>query len=134
MASASGGAAGAGGHEYQAQTAAYYGVGMLCAPVFTVGWELPSGGTVEAVRCETEGQVDDVELLLSTNGVVQIQAKRSVGASRSEGSPLGKALRQFVDAFLEAQEQTRLTADHSRLVLATSGSASRAMSSRTLAS
>ena len=103
MASTSGGAAGAGGHEYQAQTGAYFAIGMLCAPAFSIGWDLPSGATVEAVRCEIGGEVDDIELALAPAGLARIQAKRSITASCSNHSELAKTISQFVGAFHEAE-------------------------------
>ena len=128
MPSSNGGAAGAGGHEFQAQVAAFYAAGMLCAPAFTVGLGLPSGTMIERVRCETEAEVDDTELALAPSGRVLVQAKRSVTASRNTRSPLAKTLGQFVGAYLDAErDNTPLSVADSRLLLATTSSASQAI-------
>ncbi len=68
-------------------------------------------------------------LRLSTGDRVEVQAKRAVTADRSPTSPLGKTLRQFVDSYLDSgADATDGTGGRpARLVLATSGSASRSI-------
>jgi hypothetical protein len=98
-----GGAATAGGVEFQARVAAFYGVAMLCEQLVPAPFDLGGGVVIEAIRCEVDAAVDDTQLALSGDGRVAIQAKHSVNASAGEKSPLGSALAQFAHAWIDAQ-------------------------------
>jgi hypothetical protein len=94
--SSSGGAGGAGGHDYAARVAAYYGVAMLAEQSNVLGWGIPAGVTIESVAAETTEAVDDQRLGLSDGSKVLLQAKRQTTAATNEGSPLDKTAGEFV--------------------------------------
>jgi hypothetical protein len=94
--SSSGGAGGAGGHDYAARVAAYYGVAMLAEQSNVLGWGIPAGVTIESVAAETAEAVDDQRLGLSDGSRVLLQAKRQTRAATNEGSPLDKTAVEFV--------------------------------------
>lgn len=118
----SGGAAASAGPEFQAQVAAFYAVGMLYEDIAPTPFDLPGGTSIEAVRCEVDAAVDDVQLALSGDAAIYIQAKHRVTASESATSPLASALTQFVHAWSDARDgvdaRGAMRDEKNRLVLA----------------
>jgi hypothetical protein len=95
---------------------------MLCEDIAPTPFDLPGGTQIEAVRCEVDAAVDDVQLALSGDATVYIQAKHRVTASESTTSPLASALTQFVHAWSDARDgadgRGAMREDKNRLVLA----------------
>jgi hypothetical protein len=77
---------------------------MLCEDIAPTPFELGGGIRIEAMRCELDAAVDDIQLALSADTTVAIQAKHQVGASESTSSPLASALTQFVHAWIDARD------------------------------
>lgn len=95
---------------------------MLCEDFAPTPFDLPGGTRTEAVRCEVDAAVDDVQLALSGDATVYIQAKHRVTASESATSPLASSLKQFVHAWSDARDGSdalsAMRAEKYRLVLA----------------
>ncbi|MCE9574532.1 MAG: hypothetical protein K8W52_15395 [Deltaproteobacteria bacterium] len=114
-----GGAATAGGVDFQALVAALMAVQVLAEKGGPARWGLPAGVTIEGLRAEGTAAVDDLSLSTSVFGRIFIQAKTTVPVSDKPGSVLGSVIDQFVRLFLGAQSTTPLDADIDRIVLAT---------------
>ena len=95
-----GGAATAGGMDFQHRVAAWVAVHILAEKDATPPWDLPTGTTLESLRCETEQPVDDLLVGTSTNGLVFAQIKRTLQLSESADSDLASALDQVVRQFI----------------------------------
>ena len=85
------------GSEYRAR------LGALIATAILLRDDLrhlgaPVSGTPLTIRAEADTAVDDLVLRLADGGRVYVQAKHRVALSGKAGSPLGKAVRQFVQA------------------------------------
>ena len=125
-----GGAAAAGGMDFQHRGAAWVAVHILGEKNATTPWDLPAGVTLEWLRCETEQPVDDLLVGTSDNGLIFAQFKRTIQLSKAANSYLASALDQFVRQFVTCRGKTTgtqpwerpldLTKD--RLVLITSPS------------
>jgi hypothetical protein len=93
-----GGAAAAGGMEFQAQVVAWLASQVVAdAPA---PWELRPT-VLEAVGAETSQPVDDAGALTSSDGYVAIQAKHGLRATSASNGPFGEALRQVVEQYRE---------------------------------
>ncbi len=91
-----GGAAAAGGMEFQAQVVAWLASQVVAeAPA---PWELKPA-VLEAVGAETSQPVDDVGALTSSDGYVAVQAKQGLRAIRATDGPFAEALRQVVEQY-----------------------------------
>ncbi len=117
-----GGAAGAGGFEFQHAVAAWVAVHMLAErPI--AAWETSAP---RSIACETTHPVDD--LFVSTeDGRVFVQAKTAMGLSPHTNSILAAVIQQFVEqvaACRGAAGVQPLDSARDRLVLATSEAAS----------
>lgn len=131
--SSSGGAATAGGTEYQNRVAAWVTVHILAEQDSTPPWELPGGITLEWIRCETEQPIDDMLVGTSAGGRVFAQIKRTLRLEKSSASDLAKTLDQFVRQFIASRDETigaeslgrRLDPSFDRFVIVTSSSSSR---------
>ena len=124
--SAAGGKAEAAGSGYETLVVAWYCVriflGRLAQPLF----DLPADSRLVGLRSQADEEVDDVSVFTSDNGVLFINVKRSVGLTTGGGSPLAKALDQFVGQYKSASDHTSdairgrgLDPARDRLVLAT---------------
>lgn len=90
-----GGAATAGGMDYQAQCAAWISVQILAAgaaPPIEGLWT----GPLDRVDCETAEPVDDIRAQPRTGPPVVMQCKRSVSLSAAADGEFGKTIDQFV--------------------------------------
>lgn len=99
-----GGSAAGGGFDYQARVAAFFAVQILRDRNRQAPIDLPPDVVIESLRCETDGKVDDLNLPLSNEGMIYVQAKRSVDA----GQGFQDALDQFIRAFLEGRGITNV--------------------------
>lgn len=95
-----GGAAEAGGAQFQNRVAAWYAVHILAgrppAP------DLPYLGT--SLRCQVEQPVDDVLVEMEGGGALYVQAKRSISLSASSRSEFASVLDQFVRQYLKCRD------------------------------
>jgi hypothetical protein len=89
---AAGGAAAAGGTEFQAYGAAWLAVKLLIGNFSKLPWDLPEGTVIRRVECEQDEEVDDVLSRLSTDGTVYLQFKHGL----TLGSEFDKAMAQMV--------------------------------------
>lgn len=93
----SGGAAAAGGTEYQALVTAWACTLMLSESV--PPWDWPAGSFIRTVQCESVHEVDDL-VISGDSGTAYVQAKHRVTLETSPASPFGKTIAQFVRQFL----------------------------------
>lgn len=132
MGRSGGGAAAAGGMDFQNRVAAWFSTLILAETSSTPPLDLAEGTTLEWFRCETEQPVDDLLIGTSANGLLFGQAKRTVDLSESKESDLSSTLDQFVRQFLACREKRSgtqpwdrpLESKRDRLVLITSPSSS----------
>src|SRR5438067_13930464 len=96
MANSGGGAATAGGMEFQHSVAAWAATHTLAEEDAPPPWDLPAAATLDWIRCETEYPVDDLLVGTSLGGQVFVHAKHTVQRSPRADSPLASALDQFV--------------------------------------
>lgn len=128
-----GGAATSGGMEYQYRVAAWAAGRILAEQAAALPWDLPSGITLESVRCEASSgtseeisSVDDIVLGTSAGGQIFIQSKRTLQLGTGPSSEFAKTIQQFVGQFLSGiaiqpsddQQSRELDIDRDRLVIA----------------
>jgi hypothetical protein len=92
---ATGGAAAAGGIEFQAYGAAWAGARLLVGNHAKLPWALPDGVTIRRVECEQDTEVDDVLLHLSTNGTVYLQFKLGLTLGQEFDKAVAQMVRQY---------------------------------------
>lgn len=127
-----GGAAAAGGMNFQHRVAAWVAVHILAEKGTTPPWSLPAETTLEWLRCEPEQPVDDLLVGTSANGLVFAQIKRTLRLSKAPDSDLASALDQLVRQFIACQSKTSgtqpwnrtLDPSKDRLILITSPASS----------
>src|SRR5687768_4138762 len=107
-----GGHATAGGVEYQALLTASVAVAMLSGGTVSA-WNLPSGTRIDSIRSETSEPIDDLNVALSTDGVVFIQAKRALSLDAQFRSATDQFVRQYL-----SKSSRPFDPQHDRLVLA----------------
>src|SRR5215510_15445105 len=95
-----GGAATAGGMNFQHRATAWVAVHILAEKGLSPPWGLPGEVTLEWVRCETEQPVDDLMVGTSHDGVILAQIKHTLQLSSRAGSPLASALDQCVRQYI----------------------------------
>jgi hypothetical protein len=125
--SAAGGAAAAGGVDYQGLAGAYAAVRILAESALSPMWDLPEAVTFTGIWAESGAAVDDLLITTSARGHVFVQAKRTVSMSDRLDSTMGAAFSQFVALYREAGAKPfpitgdKRTLDHTRdrIVLAT---------------
>ena len=123
-----GGAAAAKGMDFQHRVAAWVAVHILAEKGASPPWSLPSGTSLEWLRCETEQPVDDLLVGASTGGLIFVQVKRTLSLERAPDSDLASTLEQFVRQFIIYRNRNGgkqpwdrpLDPDKDRLVLITS--------------
>ena len=95
-----GGAATAGGMDFQHRVTAWVAVRILAEKDGSLPWDLPGTATLEWLRCETEQPVDDLLVGTSDGGLVFSQIKHTLQLSASANSDLASAFGQFVRQFV----------------------------------
>ncbi|MEK6373221.1 MAG: hypothetical protein AABO58_11040 [Acidobacteriota bacterium] len=125
-----GGKAASLGPRYQAGVASFFAVHMLAEHAAVPVWKLPPDTTVVSVRCEADEKIDDVVIRLASEGILYLQAKRTVTLSDANDSPLRSAMDQFTRQYLHARDRTgngiwnRPLDDRDRFVLVTRSASS----------
>ena len=128
MRKSAGGAATAGGVNFQQYVAAWITTHILAEKQASPPWNLSADTNLEWLLYEVSQPVDDLLVKTSKNGLVFIQSKKNVGLSDSENSDLGSAIDQFVRQFLNCRSKKEgkqpwdrpLDPTRDRLVLVTS--------------
>ncbi len=95
-----GGAATAGGMDFQHRATAWVAVRILAEKEASPPWKLAVNTTLEWLRCETEQPVDDLLVGTSDGGLVFSQIKHTLQLSESATSDLASAFGQFVRQFI----------------------------------
>jgi len=94
----SGGAAAAGGMDFQHRVAAWVAVYVLAEKAAPPPWDLPADTTLERLQCETGQPVDDLLVESSGDGRIFAQIKRSLKLTSTDLDPvLDQFVRQFID-------------------------------------
>ena len=101
-----GGAATAGGMDFQHRVAAWVAIHILSEKDVAPPWNLLAETTLEWLQCETEHPVDDLLIGTSNNGFVFAQIKRTLNLSRGERSDLASALDQCVRQFVASRDKS----------------------------
>jgi len=99
MRRSAGGAATAGGMDFQHRVTAWVATRILAEKEVSLPWDLPVTATLEWLRCETEQPVDDLLVGTSDGGLVYSQIKHTLQLSASTNSDLASAFGQFVRQF-----------------------------------
>jgi len=100
MRRSAGGAATAGGMDFQHRVTAWVAVRILAEKEVSLPWDLPVTVTLEWLRCETEQPVDDLLVGTSEGGLVFSQIKHTLQLSVAVNSDLASAFSQFVRQFV----------------------------------
>lgn len=132
MRKSGGGTATAGGMDFQHRVAGWVAAHILAEKDATQPWDLPTGTTLEWLRCETEQPVDDLLVGTSSNGLIFAQIKRTLQLSEAADSDLASAFDQFVRQFVACRAKCTgpqpwdrpLDPVRDRLILITSPSSS----------
>lgn len=101
-----GGAATAGGMDFQHRVSAWVAVHILAEKSATPLWDLSYDTTSEWFRCESEQPVDDLMVGTSSSGIVLAQIKRTVQLSKAVDSELASAFDQFVRQFATCRSKS----------------------------
>lgn len=127
----SGGKAEATGSNYETLVATWYAHVVLLGGAADPPFDLPADTRLLSLACQTEAPVDDVNAVTSDQGIIFVQAKRSVSLSSAKSSSFAAALDQFVRQFQACAVRDAkhawsrpLDARRDRLVLATRGASS----------
>lgn len=121
-----GGAAAAGGMDFQHRVAAWFCVRILAEENCSSPLDLPTDTTLVSLSCETGNPIDDILVRTSASGYLFVQAKTKLSLSGQPGSELASVAGQIVTQFLAFQDPdpadptTRPLDPHTdRLVIAT---------------
>ncbi|WP_316205187.1 hypothetical protein [Bradyrhizobium sp. SZCCHNS3004] len=95
-AKSSGGKAEASGSNYETLVAAWYAHSVLLGKAAQPPFDLPTDTQIASFTCQSEAPVDDVNAVTSDDGIIFVQAKRSVAMSSVASSSFAGALDQFV--------------------------------------
>ena len=101
-----GGAATAGGINFQHRATAWVAVRILAERESSPPWGLPGEVTLEWFRCETEQPVDDLMVRTSHGGLSLAQIKHTLQLSSRSDSPLASALDQCVRQYIAQRTGT----------------------------
>ncbi len=101
-----GGAATAGGMDFQHRVAAWAAIHILSEKDIAPPWDLPVETTLEWLQCETEQSVDDLFICTSNKGFVFAQIKRTLNLSTGIKSDLASALDQCVRQFIASRDKS----------------------------
>src|SRR5436305_1811661 len=99
-----GGAATAGGMDFQHRTSAWLAVRVLAELAATAPWDLGENVFLESIRCETGQPIDDILVSTSAGGYLFFQVKKTVSVSSRPNSDLADVLDQFVRQFLSCRD------------------------------
>jgi hypothetical protein len=105
MRKSGGGAATAGGMDYQQRVAAWVTVHILAEKDAAPPWDLSTGTTLEWLRCESDQPVDDLQVRTSAKGLIFAQIKRTLECSEDADSDLASAIDQFVRQYVDSRER-----------------------------
>ncbi len=127
-----GGAATAGGMDFQHRVAAWATVYILAEKDATPLWNLSADTTLEWLQCETKQPVDDLQIGTSDDRLLFAQCKRTLKLLKGDKSDLASVLDQFVRQFIARQSKTTgtqaldrpLDPERDRLVIVTSPTSS----------
>jgi hypothetical protein len=127
-----GGAAAAGGLDFQHRAAAWVATCILAEKAVATSWDLPVETSLEWLQCETKQPVDDLLVGVSNDGFIFAQMKRTLELSKLDTSELASALDQFVRQLILCRNKTTrmkpvdrpLDPEKDRLVLITSPTSS----------
>ena len=130
-----GGAATAGGMDFQHRVGAWLAVLILAEKDAVMQWRLPEGTTLDWLRCETEQPIDDIMAGTSAGGLIFIQAKTTLNLSTRDGSDLASAVDQCVRQVVSMRNKPTgsrawdraVDPARDRFVIATSPNSSRAI-------
>jgi hypothetical protein len=95
-----GGAAAAGGFEFQARAAAWFAAHILAERIAAHLFGLEPADVLVSIRCEADAPVDDIIVETSARGFLFVQVKAGLRWSANLNSPLGRAIDQFVRQYL----------------------------------
>src|SRR5437867_366263 len=98
-----GGAAAAGGMNFQHRVTAWVAVRILAEQGASPPWSLSEKTTLEWLRCETEQPVDDLLVGTSDGGFVFAPIKHTLQLSQAADSDLASALDQCTRQFVVCQ-------------------------------
>ena len=98
-----GGAAAAGGFEFQARAAAWFAAHILAERTAAHLFGLEPADALVSIRCEADAPVDDIIVKTSAGGFLFVQVKAGLRWSASLNSPLGRAIDQFVRQYLTSE-------------------------------
>lgn len=104
---AGGGAATAGGMEYQHRVAAWVAVHILAESAVSVPWNFPEEFPLISLQCETNQPVDDLLVETQEGKRAFIQAKRTLISSKAVASDFAKVIDQFVRQFQAGQQEKK---------------------------
>jgi hypothetical protein len=124
-----GGAAAAGGFNFQDQVAAAIAVEILAETQGSARWDMPANTALRELWCETQASVDDILVRTSGDGHLFIQVKKGLKLSKQSGSRFASALDQCVRLFIDSEYgggdlKRRLNPDKDRIVIVTDENAS----------
>ncbi|MGO8867584.1 MAG: hypothetical protein ACLQME_13890 [Alphaproteobacteria bacterium] len=124
--SSSGGKAEASGSNYETLVAAWYCHCILLGKSTQPPLDLPSTIQLTSLICQSDAPIDDINARTSEDGIVFVQAKRTVNLSTSLTSSFSGALDQFVRQYKACEDKVSghlwarpLDPARDRLVLAT---------------
>jgi len=100
-----GGAATAGGMDFQHSVAAWVAALILAEKVASPPWELPVTTTLDWLQCETDQPTDDLLVGASNDGLIFAQIKRTLELSKGTKADFASALDQFVRQFLASRSK-----------------------------
>lgn len=104
-----GGAATAGGVNFQAYVTAWFEVHILAESDATPPWDFPADTIIEWLACETSNYPDDLLIGFSGNRNIFGQVKRNVSSSDDPKSSLGRSFDQFVRQYNLTSVDTSIT-------------------------
>ncbi len=99
-----GGAAAAGGMDFQHRVAAWFAVRILAEQNVSPPWDIPA--PPEFLRCETDQPVDDLLVGTSDLGCIFVQVKKTLSLFKKPDSDFASTLNQCVRQFIHCREQT----------------------------
>lgn len=102
-----GGAATAGGMDFQHRVSASLAVLILAEKDAALPWDLPAGVTLDWLRCETEQPIDDIMAGTSAHGLIFIQAKKTLNLSTGTDSALASVVDQCVRQFISTRNKPK---------------------------
>lgn len=103
-----GGAAAAGGFDFQSRVGAWIATRVLAGSGSDNSWGLTAATTLESLRFETEQPIDDILVRTSDDGFAFLQVKTQLTLSDKPKSDLRIVIDAFVRQFLAPQHCGRV--------------------------